>query len=80
MDPSTSSLGALVCPELEELVIVHEVEVEFNIKNVVAMAAARASRGAKLKLVKIVPWNGAIYSQSDVLELKEHVMHVECGR
>ena len=77
LDPSMSSSGAVVCPVLEELVIVHEVV--FDIKIVVAMAAARASRGAKLKSVKIVSWYKTVCSQPNVLELKKHVLHVECG-
>jgi len=77
LDPSMSSSGAVVCPGLEELVIVHEVV--FDIKIVVAMAAARASRGAKLKSIKIVSWYKTVCSQPDVLELKKHVMRVECG-
>ena len=41
------------------------------------MAAARASRGAKLKSVMVV---GLGYLVSvDVLELGEHVSRVECG-
>jgi hypothetical protein len=40
------------------------------------MAAARASRGAKLKSVTILRGN---YVRADVLELKKHVFHVECG-
>jgi len=76
LHPGMSLSGAVVCPELEELVIMHGWA--FNIKNVVAVAAARASRGAKLKFVKIVHRHTTIYSQPDVLELKEHVLHVEC--
>ena len=77
LDPGMGSSGAVVCPNLEELVIVHGVV--FDLKDVVATAAARASRGAKLKSVKIDSCHKAVYSQSDVLELKKHVLHVECG-
>ena len=77
LDPSMSSSGAVVCPELEELVIMHGVVLD--IKIVVAMAAARASRGAKLKSVKIGPWPETSYSQPGVLELKKHVLRVEYG-
>ena len=41
------------------------------------MVVARASRGAKFRSVRIVGSNEAI--QIDSLELKKHVLHVECG-
>ena len=76
LHPDTSSSRALVCPELEELVLRIDRE-PFCIDDVIIMAAARASRGAKLKSVRIASQNG--FSRADVLELKKHVLHVECG-
>jgi len=76
LDPSMSSSGVVICSKLEELIIVQGGE--FDIKIVVAMAAARAARGAKLGFVRIDPWGKTVYPQSDVLELKKHILHVEC--
>ena len=46
-------------------------------RSVIGAAAARASRGAKLKSVKIVGQDKL--ARIDVLELKKHVLDVECG-
>jgi len=74
--PSMSSSGAMVCPKLEQLDIVYELA--FDIRGVVATVAARASKGTKLKSVKISAWSEVVYSQTDMLELKKHVLDVEC--
>jgi hypothetical protein len=73
-----SSLEVVVCPKLEELVLVLRVYGEIlNIKNVIKMVAARALRGAKLKTVRIVIHDEAM--QIDALELSKHALCVECG-
>lgn len=73
MSPS----GVVVCPKLEELVI--EIYLErFDIKDVIGIAAARAIRGMKLKSVRIINSSRTTYPQVDVLELKKHVLNVEC--
>jgi len=76
LDPSRGSSGVLVCPKLEVLVLCIDRGI-FNTSNVIRMAAARESRGAKLKSIRIVCQRE--FSQADVLELKKHVLHVECG-
>ena len=77
-DPGTSSSEVMVCPELEELVVILCADDKtFDIASVTEMAAARASRGAKLKLVRIVDGQGE--NDLDLLELKEHVCNVEYG-
>jgi hypothetical protein len=76
LHPSMSSLGTVVCPQLEELHIELKEET-LDLKDVIEMAAARASKGAKLKSVKIVQGS---YTQTDVLELKKYVLHVELVR
>ena len=79
LDPNTSPSG-VVCPKLEELEIEYRETLDIN--DIIGMAAARASRGAKLKSVKITYCDRSAYSQLDVLELKRHVLHVEleiCG-
>jgi len=72
LDPSTSPSGVMVCPKLEELTI--ESDEVIDIKRVIAMAEARALRGAKLKLVRIVGRDKL--GEIDVLELKKHASRV----
>jgi len=52
LGPDVGPSGVLVCPKLEELVLRIDGQT-FDIIYVIIMAAARASRGAKLKSVKI---------------------------
>ena len=76
LDPSACSSGVVVCPKLEELVISQYGE-PLDTQDVIEMAAARASRGVKLKSVWIdTPFESV---QTDALELKRHVLHVKCG-
>ena len=70
-----SSPGVVLCPRLEELVIDHHKM--FTIEKTVGMAAARASKGARLKTVRIIIPPGAVHPQLDTSELKKHVSHVE---
>ena len=73
-----NSRGFVICPKLEELVLILRQNREtLNIQSVTSMAAARASRGAKLGSVRIVTHDKSM--QIDALELREHVSHVECG-
>ena len=76
LHPAMSLSGTVVCPELEELVIVLGSRT-LDVRSVIGAAAARASRGAKLKSVKIVGQDKL--ARIDVLELKKHVLDVECG-
>ena len=75
LHPGMSSLGTVVCPQLEELHIELMGET-LDLKDVIGMAAARASKGAKFKSVRIVQ---SRYTRTDVLELKKYVLHVDCG-
>ena len=78
LGPSASSSGIVVCPKLEELVLVLRLDGKtFNMENVIGMAEARASRGMKLKAVRIVSHDESVHV--DALELMEHVLRVECG-
>jgi hypothetical protein len=78
LDPIVSSSGDVICPKLENLVLVLRLKGErFDIKNVIKMAVARASRGAKLKSVRIVGQGKSM--QIGALELRKYVSHVECG-
>ena len=76
LHPSASSSRGIVCPKLETLVIVLN-GTTLDMKMVIGVAAARASGGAKLKSVRIPGRNKLV--RADVLELKKHVFHVECG-
>ena len=69
-----SSSEVMVCPRLEELVLVLNVNKVFHITGLVEMAAARASRGKKLRTIGIVDRGE---TDLDVSELKEHVWNVE---
>jgi hypothetical protein len=76
LHPPMSLSGTVVCPELEELVVTPN-EGTLDMGSVIEALAARASRGAKLKTVRINVWNRPM--RTDVLELKKHVLHVDCG-
>ena len=76
LHPTMSSSGVVVCPKLEGLAIAC-CRTTFDMTSIVEVAAARASRGAKLKSVRIV--SRAKFEQNDVLELEKHVLNVECG-
>jgi len=78
--PGTSSQEVMVCPKLEELVLILRDgrEEGIDIKWITEMAEARASRGKKLKAVRITDsWNTP--NPEDMLELGKHVGHVEYG-
>ena len=75
LHPGMSPSGLVVCPKLKKLWIeLHEETLD--LKGFVGMAAARASRGAKLKSVTI---RQNSYVRTDVLELRKHVSRVDCG-
>jgi hypothetical protein len=74
LHPTMSPSGIVVCPELDELVIDGGT---LDVRSAIGVAAARASRGVRLKSVRIVNWNQP--ARSDVLELEKHVLHVEYG-
>jgi hypothetical protein len=74
--PDSSLSGDVVCPELEELVIAVDDWAGY-MKSVIEVMAARASRGLKLKSVRIFAKNQP--ARTDVLELEKHVSDVECG-
>jgi hypothetical protein len=74
LHPTMSSSGIVVCPELDELVINGGT---LDVRSVIGVAEARASRGAKLKHIRIVGRDES--ARTDVLELEKHVLHVECG-
>jgi len=76
LQPAMSSSEVVVCPKLEELVLVfHPHETMSHITSVIEMAAARASRGGKLRAVRI--FGGHDTANFDVSELRKHVQNVE---
>ena len=83
LNPNTRPSKEVVCPLLEELAFVLRVRrdfeeddrEEFDMGAVIEMAAARASRGARLRIVK----DQAKLDLVDVVELRKHVLQVECG-
>jgi hypothetical protein len=78
LDPNTNPSEPVVCPGLEELVLVPDKYMNtIDIKDVVGMAAARASRGARLRSVRVISKRKV--KKMDVLELEKHVLRVKCG-
>ena len=78
LQPATGSSEVAICPKLEELVLVLNVyETMSHITSVTKMAAARASKGEKLRTVRIV--GGRDAADFDVSELRKHVWNVEYG-
>ena len=59
LQPTISSSEVVVCPKLEQLVfMLHSFETMSSITSIVEMAEARASRGEKLRNVRIVDRRG----------------------
>jgi len=78
LQPATSSSGVMACPKLEELVLVLRLRENVPyIASLINMAAARASRGEKLRTIRIVEGQGK--ADLDVSELKKYVWNVEYG-
>ena len=78
LNPNMNLSKEVVCPSLEELVFVPRLwkDVgEFDMRAVIEMAAARASRGAKLGTIR----DHAELDPVDVLELRKHGLRVEFG-
>jgi len=77
LHPGTGSSEAVVCPELEELVFVlRSGGGVFDLEDIIKMAEARASRGRKLKIIRIIH-RGYEPDPEGMLELRKHVMHME---
>jgi len=74
LQPGASSSEVVSCPNLEKLTLSLRSDEEFDIMGLVEMAAARASRGKKLRTIKIIDDWGA---DLDVSELKKYVWKVE---
>jgi hypothetical protein len=62
-------------PKLEKLVLRITREERLDVRSVASMAVARASRGVKLKSVRIVILAKLV--PMEVLELRNHVLHVK---
>ena len=73
---NTTSSGVVTCPKLEEIILIPCTGTEVDIKSVTKIAAARFSGGVKLRTVRI--GGGDKLNPGDVLELKKHVLNVEC--
>jgi hypothetical protein len=74
LHPNMSPSGVLICPRLEELAIVLN-GTTLDMTGVIGVVVARASRGSKLKSIRIV---GSKPVRANLLEqLGKHVLHVE---
>ena len=72
LNPDRNASNAMLCPQLEELVLPFR---RTSIDELLEMAKARASRGAKLSTLVIVsPWG---HAQEDVPHLESYVSRVE---
>jgi len=74
----TASSEVMVCPKLEEFILVPyhlHLGDRSDITSITEIAAARASRGGKLKTVRI--FSGPGTANLDVSELRKHVWNVE---
>ena len=77
--PGSHSDGVMACPGLDELIFVSRTDTEeLTAGKVIEFVAARASRGAKLKTVRILDVQNRLKPE-DVSELRKHVSHVEYG-
>jgi len=77
LEPNPSLSNVVVCPKLEELVFDPPDDWEgFDIGSVTEMARARASSGAKLKVIRIVGGQNE-FGLGAMLELRKHVSSVE---
>ena len=80
LEPSTSSSEVMVCPKLEEFVLVlYPFYFGLGLSEIlgtIEMAEARASRGGKLKTVRIFDRRVST-ANLDVSELRKHVWNVE---
>jgi len=77
LKPVASSSGVVVCPKLEELVLVPGPYESTSYITVINMVAARALRGEKLRTLRIVARFGA--ASHEVSELRKYVYNVEFG-
>jgi len=77
LHPNMCPSNDVICPKLEELVLVFATGRVFYLEGLIETAATRASRGAKLSTVRIVV-QGELDPRS-VLELRKYVSHVEHG-
>jgi len=79
LSPNIDTSGAVPCPKLEEIILVSRTDArDIDIKSMTKIAAARASRGAKLRTIRITRGKDKL-DLGDVLELRKHVSNVECG-
>ena len=75
LGPNTGKAsGVVACPNLEEVVLDLRIDTGIDVKNIAKIAAARASRGAKLRTVRIIGGKGKL----GLGELRKHVLNVEC--
>ena len=73
LSPDPNSTNSIPCPKLKRLVF--RTEERFDIETMVVVAAARASRGARLKSVKIIN-HGELVPGEGVVELLNYTSQV----
>ena len=77
LNPSTNPSTIVLCPELKEITLYIEDLGDLHVGELLKMAEARASRGAKLSVMTIV--STVLALAEDVFQpFREHVSRVEC--
>ena len=77
LTPSTNPSTIVLCPELKEITLYVEELDDLHVGELLKMAEARASRGAKLSVMTIV--STVLALAEDVFQpFREHVSRVEC--
>ena len=76
LDPGLNSSNVVVCPKLEELALTLFPGWNVDTKNMIAVIAARALRGAKLRTLRITCKREEL-DPGALLEFRKHVSHVE---
>ena len=76
LDPQKNPSSLILCSKMEELVLYIKIWDVFDIRFLIKMAKNRASRGAKLSLIRFVDRRGRGLRE-EALKLGEHVTHVE---
>ena len=75
LNPVRNASSTVVCPELEELVLIGYNQEEFFVHELLEMAKERAARGAKLSAISII--SSQEFISRGVLDLEDYASRVE---
>ena len=77
LDPNENSSKTVLCPKLEDITLYIKKLEQFRNEELLSMARARASRGAKLSAISIICLDDVFVPTKEVFQLREHVSRVE---